>query len=395
MFDYEKKFLEYEHLDRLEWMDYDTRVFKMPIIFKRAIDLMFEHHKLTYSDFGGVQRLRELIITYEKHLTKHEPKSEPFSFVGSGVSNLIYPVLKSVLELNDKKREVVLFAPDYPIFHSVVEAANAIPVMIKSLRINDYLPTMEQLENAVNEKTAAVLFANPNNPTGKMFSLEWIYKLVELSRRYGFFILSDEIYIEALYEENKPTHVTKVNDGYRNYVKFFGLSKDRPGMTGIRCGYCIGDKRLLSGIEKAQMIRNISNGIISDYFLLLDIALRYKKISGIKHDDLKYYSDEEIENYSKVIDKYKNIQREFNDRIVKKLYKNPHVTDLIPIDGGNSVFFRYYQNLLASKFIEEFMNKGLATYPSDAFMLDQKEGSWTRICITRDVNFLEQAIDKI
>lgn len=396
MFDYEKEFLKQEHLDRLEWMDYNTRVFCMPIIFKRAIDLMFEHHKLTYSDFCGIQRLRELIIIYEQQLTQCKTNEKPFSLIGSGVSNLIYPILKSVLELNTSKKEVVLFVPDYPIFHSVIETTNAIPVIIKSLRKNDYLPTMEQLENAVSNNTAAVLFANPNNPTGKMFSSDWTNKLVELAKHHDFFILSDEIYIEALYPENKPTHIAKINDGYKNYVKFFGLSKDRPGMTGIRCGYCIGDSRLLADAEKAQMTRNISNGIISDYLLLLDIALRYKNLSGIKHDDLKYYSDEELNNYFETIAKYKKMQRMFNDQVIDSLNQNRHVVDVIPPDGGNAVFFRYHKNLLAKKFISEFMTQALAAYPSEAFMLNaSKDGSWSRVCVTRDIEMLKKAISKI
>ncbi|OGY36542.1 MAG: hypothetical protein A3E37_02875 [Candidatus Andersenbacteria bacterium RIFCSPHIGHO2_12_FULL_46_9] len=396
MFDYEKKFLEFEDLERLEWMDYDTRVFKMPIIFKRAIDLVFEYHRLTYSDFGGIKRLRELVIEYEKYLARSNISDQPFSFIGSGVSNLIYPVLQAVFNLDDNKREVILFSPEYPIFHSVVESAKGVPTIIHSLRDNDYLPTVEQLENAVNGRTAAVLFSNPNNPTGKSFSREWVAELVKLSHRYDFFILSDEIYIDSLYSDKQPIHIAEVNGSYKNYVKFFGPSKDRPGMTGIRCGYCVGDKRLLPSIERIQMVRNISNGIISDYLLLLDIALRYKEISGTKHADLKYYSEQEIADYAETILHNRNLQERYNKRIVTKLKSHPKIKDVIPPDGGNSVFFRYYKDLPASDFVKEYMNKGLASYPSEAFMLDPMiEGSWTRICVTRDIDLLERAIGKI
>ncbi|MBI3250577.1 MAG: pyridoxal phosphate-dependent aminotransferase [Candidatus Andersenbacteria bacterium] len=396
MFDYEKEFLEFESLDRLEWMDYDTRVFKMPVIFKRAIDLVFEYHRLTYSDFGGIKRLRKLVIEYEGYLAQRKTNDKPFSFIGSGVSNLIYPVLQAVFDLDDKRREVVLFSPDYPIFHSVVESAKGMPIVIRSLRENDFLPTVDQLENTVSTRTAAVLFSNPNNPTGKSFSREWVNALVKLSRRYDFFILSDEIYIDSLYRDQQPVHIAGVNGGYKNYVKFFGPSKDRPGMTGIRCGYCVGDKRLLPGIEKIQMVRNISNGIISDYLLLLDIALRYKELSGVKHPDLKYFSEPEITNYTDTISNNMNLQEQYNKRIVAKLKNHPKVKDVIPPDGGNSIFFRYYKDLPAPDFVREFMSKGLATYPGEAFMLNpMDEGSWTRVCVTRDIDLLEKAIEKI
>lgn len=398
MFDYEKVFSEYEDIIKLEWMDYDAKVFKMPIIYKRAVDLMFQYHTLTYSDFGGMKRLRELVVDYEKHLSKLTEIDNPCVFIGNGVSSLIWPVLRAVFDLNKNKykKEAVLFSPDYPLFHSAVEGVGGTPIMINSDRKNDYLPTISQLKNAVNENTIAVLFSNPKNPTGKCLSREWIDALIKLSDKYNFFILSDEIYIDSVFDKSKVVNIAEIKKGFHNYVKFFGLSKDRPGMTGLRCGYCIGDNRLFSHIENIQLIRNLSNGIIADYIFLLDVALRYKKISGIIHPDLKYYSKEEIDDYFKVVRDNFKLQKKYNDRVIAKLKNNPHVIDCIVPDGGNCVFFRYYKNLPDTELLREFADKGLAIYPGDAFSMDyENEGSWTRICVTRDIDFLEKAIDKI
>jgi len=397
MFDFEKTFSKKPFLDRLEWMDYDTNIFKVPKIYKIATDLIFDYNRLSYSDFGGIERLNTLIIDYEKKLTGLDLiKEEPFSFVGSGVNNLISPVLYSILNFNKNKKEIIVFSPEYPLFISAAKKVGAKIRVIYSLRENDFLPTFNQIQESVNENTAAIIFSNPNNPTGKAFSEDWLTKLVELAKKRNFFILSDEIYMDYLYNQDKAIHIAKINNGYHNYVKFFGPSKDRPGMTGIRCGYCIGDKRLLSDIKEMQMVHNISNGIISDYLLLIDIAMRYKEKFGILHNDLKYFSKTEIKNYQTSIDYNKKLQRKLNQFIIQKIRKNSHIVDFIIPDGGNSIFFKYYKNLKGNEFVNEFIKKGLAIYPSEAFMLDrEKNGSWGRICATRGRDYIDKMIGKI
>ncbi len=397
MFDFEKIFSTKENISRLEWMDYDSRIFKIPIIFKRAVDMMFEYHTLTYSDFGGIERFRKLILSYEKRQSGLKKGHNPFVFVGSGVSSLIWPVLKSVFDLDKKKKKnVLLFFPDYPLFHSVVESLGGNPIIIKSSRNNDFLPTISQLRRAVKKGISAVIFSNPNNPTGRCLPESFIREIVELSKEHDFFILSDEIYGESLFDNKKMINIAKINNSYERYVKFFGLSKDRPGMTGLRCGYCIGDERLAHYIENVQIVRNLSNGIISEYLFLLDIALRYKNKWKYTHPDLKYYTKDEINEYFQTIKNNLKLQKKYTDEIISSLNNNNHVRDLIVPDGGNSVFFRYYKKLAGIDLVKEFLNKGIAIYPGEVFGLTaQKNGSWTRVCITRDVEFLKKIIKKI
>lgn len=396
MFFYEDLFAQHGDLHRLEGMDYDTRVFKMPKAYKRAIDLMFEYHTLTYSDFGGIKRFKDLVLSYEQSLTGISC-NECGVFVGSGVSSLIFPTIEAVLNLpeNKDRKEVILFAPDYTLFHSSVQYAGGIPTMVYSTRENDYLPTTKDIGAAITDQTAAILFANPNNPTCKNYSEKWVIELLKLADQNNLFIISDEMYFDTVYK-GEFVHIPKVSDSYHNYAKLYGLSKDRPGMTGMRTGYYIGDKRLIDYIADSQLVRNFSGNINADFIFLVDIALRYLAQTGKRFYDLKWFSDEEVADYDQTIATNAALQRTSNEAVVAALRENDDIIDLIEPNCGNAVFFRYYRTLPATELAHEFIRKGLALYPCDVFNLDpEKEGSWSRICVTKSIDFLKEGIRKL
>ncbi len=398
MFFYEDLFVKYgKKLLRLESMDYDTKFFKMPKIYKRAIDLMFKHHTLTYSDFGGIRRFKQLVLDYEKNITGiSSDKSEVF--VGSGVSSIIFPTIEAVLNLpeNKNRREVILFSPDYTIFHSSVEYAGGIPKLIYSKRENNYQVTIDQISENITENTAAILFSNPNNPTCQIYSENWTKDLLAISKESNLFIISDEIYFDTVYKDYCFSHIPHIQGSYQNYAKLYGLSKDMPGMTGMRTGYYIGDRRLIEHLSNSQLVRNFSGNINADFIFLVDIALRYYARTGIKFEDLKWFSNEEIDNYYYTVDTNKKLQQVSNSEVCNALIDNDNVVDVIHPNCGNSVYFRYYKTLSPDEMILEFIKKGLAIYPCDVFgMNPEEEGSWSRICVTKDINLLKQGIAKI
>lgn len=397
MFIYEDMFSKFQKLQRLESMDYDTKIYKMPRIYKKAIDLLYEKHGLMYSELGGSEEFKKLILNYEQYLTGSK-MDDCMVFCGSGVSSLVGPVVEAILALpeNKQRKDIILFSPDYTLFHSVVELANGNPVTVYSKRKNNYLPTIEEISTHLNNRTAAVLFSNPNNPTGKSFSKKWIKKIISLSEKNNFFIISDEIYSEMLYDQKKFIHIGKIKKNYKNYVKLFGSSKDRPGMTGMRMGYCIGDSRLYEKIHDIQMVRNFSGNILSEFIFSIDISLRYYALSKIKSSDLSCFSKEDINDYYSTIEKNRIIQQQGIDMVISELKKNSNVVDIILPDGGNSVFFKYYKKLSPMDLLYEFINKGLAIYPTDSFNMDPLiNGSWIRICVTHEKKFLKKCISKI
>jgi len=398
MFVYESIFARFKELKRIESMDYDTRIYKIPKIYKKAAGFIFKNHGLTYSDLGGLEEFKDLILKYEQCLTGVRTKNLMI-FVGSGVSSLVGPVVEAILNLpeNKQRKDIILFSPDYPLFHSVVEYAHGNTKVVYSSRKNNYLPTIEEISDSLTKKTAAILFSNPNNPTSKKYPGKWINALISLSEKKNFFIISDEIYSQMLYDNSsKFLHIEKIKDNYRNFVKLFGLSKDRPGMTGMRTGYCIGDSRLFESIYNIQMVRNFSGNILAEFIFSVDIALRYFALSKIKPRVLSYFLEDDIEDYYTTIENNRILQKRSIEAVVSELKHNRNVSDIIFPDAGNSVFFRYHKNLPPMDLLYEFINKGLAVYPTDSFNMDPlKEGSWIRICVTQDLSFLKNCISKI
>lgn len=378
-------------------MDYDTQIFKVPKIYKHTIDFTFKRNGLMYSNLGGTEEFKNLILKYERILS-NVASEDRMVFVGSGVSSLIGLAVEAILGLpeNVSRKDIILFSPDYPLFHSAVELAAGNPTLVYSRRENDYLPTIDEISKSITTKTAAVIFSNPNNPTGKNYSFEWLNDLVALSEKKNFFIVSDEIYSEMLFEPNKFVRIEEIKNNYKNFIKLFGPSKDRPGMTGMRIGYCIGDTRLFEPMCDIQMVRNFSGNILSEVVFLIDIALRYFALSKTRPRELKYCSDRDIEDYYTTIKKNRIIQKQSIETVIFELKGNPNVADIILPDGGNDVFFKYYKTLPAMDLLYEFINKGLAVYPTDSFNMDPaKEGSWIRICATQNIDFLKNCISKI
>lgn len=395
MFLYESIFNLFPDISRLESMDYDTRVFKLPAIYREVTDEMFKKHNWHYSELSGPEGIKHIISRYESSLSGLGGEDASI-FIGSGVSSLLGPVIESILSLNPGKNEVILFSPDYSLFHSVVEYADASPVMVYGERKNDFIPTIESIKQASTSKTAAIIFSNPANPSAKAYKREWLKALVDLAEENNIFIVSDEIYSEMLDSPNEYVSIANLKGSYKNFVRLFGLSKDRPGITGMRSGYSIGDKRLDSMMSRIQMTRNFSTNMLADHILAADIALRELALTGYRSVLLDQYSDKAIQTYIRTIALNLKKLRIFRKKTLTEMRNNKHIIDIVEPDGGNCIFFRYYKDMGAQELAHEFGRKGLAIYPCDAFNMDPlQQGSWTRVCITQSFDFLRENIKKI
>ncbi|MDR2411930.1 MAG: pyridoxal phosphate-dependent aminotransferase [Candidatus Peribacteria bacterium] len=398
IFNYEEEYSKRD-LIRLEGMDYDTSIFKIPKIYKYAIDLMFKHHTLTYSDFSGLARFKKLISDYENFLAEIKNK-ENFVFIGSGVSNLVYPTIEAILKLgtNKNRRKIITFEPDYPIFHTCIKQLNAKVLSIKGKRENNFLVNFNGIKKIMRnnkDQVCAIIFSYPNNPTCNFQDKIFFKKLIQICQKNNIFIVSDEIYRDTLYNKDNYINIAKLNGSYKNFIRLYGWSKDRPGMTGMRCGYIIGDKILESHIFNNQVIRNFSGNIIAEYVFMIDIALRYYKLTGTKFIDLKYFPQKLIDEYYKIIQSNADRQIKFNKNILSVIKNNKNIIDYIEPKCGNSILIKYKDNLNAKKFNREMIKKGLAIYPCDCFSFPDIAGCWGRICITKKLNYLINGINKI
>jgi alanine-synthesizing transaminase len=118
-------------------------------------------------------------------------------FIGNGVSELILMTLEALLEPGD---EVLLPAPDYPLWTAAVVITGAKPVYYTCPPERGFVPDPDELERLITPRTRAIVMINPNNPTGAVYSREVVQGIVRVAERHGVVLFSDEIYDRILYD---------------------------------------------------------------------------------------------------------------------------------------------------------------------------------------------------
>jgi alanine-synthesizing transaminase len=155
-------------------------------------------------------------------------------YIGNGVSELISMVLNGLIDLND---EVLIPAPDYPLWTGATALAGGRPVHYRCDEQAGWAPDIADIESKVTDRTKAIVIINPNNPTGAVYSPEVVDALVEVARRHQLMVLSDEIYDKILYDgaTHRPTALSCPD---LICITFNGLSKIYRS-AGYRMGWMV------------------------------------------------------------------------------------------------------------------------------------------------------------
>src|SRR5690606_12455969 len=151
-----------------------------------------------YSDSKGIISARRAVVSrYEQ--TPGFPSFGPDDvYIGNGVSELITMVMQALLDQGD---EVLIPAPDYPLWTAMTSLAGGTPVHYLCDEGNDWQPDLEDIRSKVTPQTKAIVIINPNNPTGAVYSREVLEGLVQIARENQLLLLSDEIYDRILFDD--------------------------------------------------------------------------------------------------------------------------------------------------------------------------------------------------
>lgn len=400
---YKKMFDSWEIMDKkpnlvlLETMSYDLKVFKMPNIFKKVIRQSLDN-RLRYSSLGGMPALKEQILSYELALNPNIEKSEISIFVGNGVQELLYSVIKAILQLpeNTNRKEVIVFSPGYSLFDAVIKVVRGKIRLVGGLRRDDFVPTIDKVKQAITKNTCAIILVNPHNPTTVCYKKDYLLDILALAKKYNLMVISDEVYSEMVRPPNKHSSIVSLNNGFDNLVKLFGPSKDRPGMAGLKIGYSIGDIKLKRSLTEDYLTRNYSINILSEHIFLVDLALRTNKLTGKLSPVLSKFSNKEIEDYYLTLGS--NLSKIFNyqDKILNMLRKSDKIIDYIPPQGCNMIFFRYYKDLSPKDFFKHILSLNVGLYTGDTFHVNEKiNGAWSRICVTQNWDKLSTGLKRL
>jgi alanine-synthesizing transaminase len=207
-----------------------------------------------YTDSKGLFAPRKAIVHYtqQKHV---KGVTVDDVFLGNGASELITMSMNALLNNGD---EVLIPAPDYPLWTASVALSGGTPVHYLCDEASDWLPDLDDMALKITERTRAIVVINPNNPTGALYPTEILTKIVEIARRHGLIVFADEIYDKTLYDGHQHTSIASLADDVL-FLTFNGLSKNYRS-CGYRAGWMVvsGEKRhALDYIEGLGMLASM------------------------------------------------------------------------------------------------------------------------------------------
>lgn len=135
--------------------------------------------------------------------------------------------------------------PFYAAYAAGATAAHCEPVYLPATAATGFLPDLDALSDELLARTVALFIASPANPQGAVADLAYLKRIVELARRFGFLVFSDECYSE-IYTRDAPAGMLEAaGPDFANVVEFQSLSK-RSNLPGLRIGFAAGDRKFLS-----------------------------------------------------------------------------------------------------------------------------------------------------
>ena len=160
--------------------------------------------------------------------------------------------------LLDEGDELLLPAPDYPLWTAATSLSGGTPVHYLCDESNGWMPDLQDIRSKITPRTKGIVIINPNNPTGALYSDELLLGIIELAREHGLVLLSDEVYDKILYEDARHTAMASLSTDVLT-LTFNSLSKSYRS-CGYRAGWMVvsGDKSSASDyIEGLDMLANM------------------------------------------------------------------------------------------------------------------------------------------
>jgi alanine-synthesizing transaminase len=191
-------------------------------------------HAHGYSDSRGIISARRAVVyRYEQ-----DPTFPPFGpddvYLGNGVSELITMVMQALLDEGD---EVLIPAPDYPLWTAMTSLGGGTPVHYHADEQNGWQPDLDDIRERVTPRTKAIVVINPNNPTGAVYSREILEGIAEIARENSLLVLSDEIYDRILFDGAQHIPMASIAPDLL-VLTFNGLSKTYR-VAGYRSGWLV------------------------------------------------------------------------------------------------------------------------------------------------------------
>ena len=216
-------------------------------------------HAAGYTDSKGLFAPRKAVVHYtqEKHVAGVTVDDV---YLGNGASELIQMSMQALLNVGD---EMLIPAPDFPLYTAVVGLSGGVPVHYVCDEQSGWLPDVADIRKKITARTRGIIVCNPNNPTGALYPDSVLLEIIELARQHQLVVFADEIYDKTLYDGHSHTAMASLADDVL-FVSFNGLSKNYRS-CGYRAGWMVvsGEKRhardYIEGLNMLASLRLCAN----------------------------------------------------------------------------------------------------------------------------------------
>ena len=324
--------------------------FQPPKEVKTALAEVYDKGYGKYGPVKGITELRTALAHHTNQL-ENDDYDEENIMVCPGARFAVYLAITTLLNPGD---EVIVIEPAWPAYKECALNAGIKVRTIKTTLETRWEPSIDQINNAINENTKMIILNYPNNPTGKILPKKIQDNIIEIAREYDLYVLSDEIYSEYANDDWKSVLLY----GYEKSIITKSFSKSH-AMTGFRIGYAIAEPSI---IEKMSKLQALSLTNVSE-------PIQYVALEALNAD-----TSENTKIIKSRLDALKESVKDIG-------------LEFIEPDGSMYLFARTkHKNFDATKFSEKLLEHGVAIAPGEGFG-DYKE--FFRITAINETRLME------
>lgn len=235
--------------------------FPTPWNIRNAGIRSLERSKTRYTSNSGLEKLRDEISRFlkRKYNLKYCGKDEILVTVGG--SEGIDACIRALVSPGD---EVIIPQPSYVCYEPITRLAGGVPVIIETKAENEFRVTADELKSKITDKTKVLILPYPCNPTGAIMGKKDLEEIVEVLKDTNVIVLSDEIYSELTFGDEKHVSIASIDGMWERTVVINGFSKAF-SMTGWRLGYACGPKEIIKQITKIHQFAIMCAPTTSQY----------------------------------------------------------------------------------------------------------------------------------
>lgn len=269
-----------EEMDNVISLGVGEPDFKTPWHIRDTAIEYLNQGKTRYTANAGLIELRHEIADFykRKYNVEYDGKSEVLVTVGG--SEGIDMAIRTIISPGD---EVLVIEPSFVCYSPLVSMAGGKVVTVTTKAENKFKLTPEELESAITSKTKLLVFPYPNNPTGGIMRREDIEKITDIIITNNIFVLSDEIYSELTYGNEKHCSIASIEGMKERTIVINGFSKTY-SMTGWRLGYALAPAPIIEQMTKLHQFAIMSAPTNSQYAAIEALRNGDKDIEKMRED---------------------------------------------------------------------------------------------------------------